>query len=272
MSNHLVPLQPGTHSGLRLQPVPGHAFASQETFIPIIIDEIGQVAREYPIVFLGKPLRPVALLGVEAGRNAYVAPDGRWLAQYLPALLRHYPFALRPLPEPAAAEPETARIHPAGQPRLALMIDDAAPCLSTTTGTPLFDGQGQLSAAIQQIAQQIQRDTLRLAATRKLVASIGEAGLLVERRITLRAQDGSERPLGGLHTIDEKALNRLDHAAFARLRDSGALPLIYASLLSWSNFQLGPIGRSHPLPPTTPAPSATPPATPSFLDGDTIRF
>ena len=268
MFKQLTPLQAQAHSRLRLKPITDYAFANQEVFVPITIDEIGHVAREYPIVFRGAQPVPVALLGVEQGHNAYVSPNGQWDARYIPALLRHYPFAVRTmLLQPGPEQQAEDRQTPPKRSRVIPLIDTAAPFWSETEGTPLFNVEGKPSSETERILRQIQHDTVRLAATRKLVSSIVEANLLVERKITIRSPDGSARQVSGIHTIDEKALNRLDHASFARLRDSGALPLIYASLLSWSNFKLGPIGRSHPLPEQAqPTPQA------SFLDGDTIRF
>lgn len=264
MFTHLTPLQAKAHSRLRLKPIADYSFASQEVFIPIIIDEIGHLAREYPIVFLGERSVPVALLGVEQGHNAYVMANGQWDARYRPALLRHYPFAVQAVPE-TPSPGQAADKTPASRSRLILLIDTSAPFWSETEGTPLFNAQGALSPETERMLQQIQRDTLRQKATRKLAASIAEAGLLVERKIAIRTQEGTERYVGGLRTIDEKALNRMDHTAFMRLRDSGALPLVYASLLSWANFKLGPIGRSHPLPAQAKPQDA-------FLAGDTLRF
>lgn len=270
MFTHLTPLQVQAHSKLCLKPVNSYEFAKDENFIPIIIDEIGQVSREYPIVFHQGLSLPVALLGVEKGQNAYVLPNGRWDAHYIPGLLRQYPFAMRPIQQQDRAKQQTddggtppERLH------MAALIDTAASCLSETEGSPLFNADGSLSVTTQGMLRKIQRDTVRLAATRKLVASIVEASLLVERKITIRSAEGSARQIGGIYTIDEKALNRLDHASFTRLRDSGALPLIYASLLSWSNFKLGPIGRSHPLPKQMQPESES---QGSFFESDTIRF
>lgn len=259
MFTQLAPLQIQAHAKLRINPISSYKFTKDEIFIPIIIDEIGEIAREYPIVFHQGLSLPVAMLGVEKGQNAYLLPDGRWAAQYVPTLLRQYPFAMRVLPPQDKTQPV--------RPQTVLLIDSAAACLSETEGAPLFAPDGGISGETQDKVRQIQRDTVRLAATRKLVASIVEAGLLVERKLTIRSAEGPARQIGGIHTIDEKALNRLDHASFARLRDSGTLPLIYASLLSWASFKLGPIGRSHPL----PAPLQPKPKT-SFLQGDTIRF
>jgi hypothetical protein len=94
-----------------------------------------------------------------------------------------------------------------------------------------------------------------------LVQAIDAAGLLVERAIRIKREGELDRQVTGIRVIDEAALNKLDDAAFNSLRKSGALPLVYASLLSWANFRQGPIGKSHPL----PLPSG-------MLDDDVIRF
>src|SRR4051812_18868479 len=59
--------------------------------------------REYPIVFVragehpqtGKPeVAPTVVFGLTQGENLFVGDGGAWQADYLPAHLRIYPFAI----------------------------------------------------------------------------------------------------------------------------------------------------------------------------------
>jgi hypothetical protein len=257
MYQTLRPLRQADHSGLCLLPVTDYSFARAEVVAPITIDEVASVAREYPIVFTQGGTWPVALMGVEKDANAYVGKDGQWLAAYIPAHIRQYPLAITRAPVQAANGAAKAQ----EQPRFVVLIDEASALLSPSEGQPLFAKDGQLAAAGQQRMRLMEQMQTRAGLTQRLVQAIDAAGLLVERAIRIQREGGTGSQVSGIRLIDEAALNKLDDAAFNALRKSGALPLVYASLLSWANFRQGPIGKSHPL----PLPSG-------MLDEDVIRF
>ncbi len=270
MHNKLVPLKAADHSAVRLQPLSDYRFASGELVAPIVVDEIADVAREYPIVFPVGSALPVALMGLEKGANAYVSPDGQWRAAYIPAHIRHYPMAITRLPEakePAAeqaanaakgaekgkkgkarAQAAQAAAEPNSETRFAVLLDIESPYVSSTEGEPIFDSKGRIVGLAQQKLRIIELLQNRAGITASLVRAIDKAGLLVERAIRIKRAGEPDRQVAGLRVIDEAALNKLDDRAFGELRKSGALPLVYASLLSWANFRQGPIGKSHPLP------------------------
>ena len=230
----LTPLNPRLHAGLHLRPSQDYGFARAMLLAPIVLDELAEVAREYAIVFPQGSELPCALLGVQEGCNAYVGPDGTWLARYVPAHIRHQPFALG-LPE-------------AGSAVAGLLVDLGSPLLGPAPGEPLFDERGAPAAALQSAIDLLQALHARQGVTRAQVQAIERAGLLVERGVEIRHADGEVHRVRGLRVIDEPALNALDTAAFDQLRRSGALPLVYAHLLSFAHLRQGPIGRAHPLP------------------------
>lgn len=232
MYKNLVPLRHQEHAGLRLQPVSGYHFARELLLAPVVIDELAEAAREYPIVFPRDAGLPAVLLGVQQGRNAYVDESGRWQAGYLPAHLRHYPFMLRRLPG-----------KDGGQGRMAVMIDADSPLWSRADGEPVFDGES-LSGAAQRAVELLSALSPRQAATRAMVEAVVRAGILVERTVRVQRPGQADARVSGLRVVDEKAFNALDDEAFAALRKSGALPLVYAHLLSWANLRQGPIGRA----------------------------
>jgi hypothetical protein len=257
MYQKLTPLKQTDHGHLRLLPIIDYSFARGELVAPIVIDEIADVAREYPIVFpVGSGL-PVALMGVETDANAYVGIDGQWLATYVPAHIRHYPMAITRVPAQAAQGEGRAQ----EEGRFVVLIDEASAILSQSEGQPLFAEDGKLAPAAEQLTRLMEQIQARSGVTQRLVQAIDAAGLLVERAIRIKREGELDRQVTGIRVIDEAALNKLDDAAFNSLRKSGALPLVYASLLSWANFRQGPIGKSHPL----PLPSG-------MLDDDVIRF
>jgi hypothetical protein len=249
-----VPLRNTDHSDLRLKAVSDYSYARDELVSPIVVDEIADVAREYPIVFPVGGVLPVALMGVETGANAYISQEGRWLANYIPSHIRQYPLAI-------------TQINPQGKgseedgPRFVVLVDEESSLVSRTEGDPIFDSNGKVTGTAQQRMRLMEQLQERSGITQRLVKAIEEAGLLVERAIRIKREGEQDRQVTGVRVINESALNKLTNPAFNKLRASGALPLVYAALLSWANFRQGPIGRSHPLPqPSDP------------FANDTIRF
>lgn len=254
MFEKLVPLDVKVHANLRLLPINNYSFARDELMAPIVIDELADVAREYPIVFpKGSPF-PVAMLGVAKGGNAYVGPNGQWLANYIPASLRQYPMVIQRLKE----QQEKTEVE---KPRFVVLLDTESPFVSQTEGEPIFDDKGQLSGLAQKKLKLSNAMQARVGATQKLMLAIEEAGLLTERVIKVKSEGVADKNIKGIRVIDEAVLNKLDDDAFNKMRASGALPLVYAALLSWANFRQGPIGKSHRLPQTSP-----------IMSEDKIRF
>ncbi len=265
MHKKLTPLKPAEHKDLRLLDITDYSFARGELIAPIVIDEIADVSREYPIVFPKGAALPVALMGMEENSNAYVGIDGRWLATYIPAHIQHYPFAITRIPDAPAevakvdqtsakgkkTKDKDATATPskaADERRYAVLLDVESPYVSATSGEPIFDAEDKLRGVAQQKVNIMNLMQNRVGITQRLVQVIDEAGLLIERAIRIRREGEADRQVSGVRVIDEAALNKLDDAAFNQLRAAGALPLVYASLLSWANFRQGPIGKSHPLP------------------------
>ena len=234
MFKNYVPLTFADHRNLKVFETNDYSFAKSETMVPIVYDEMADIAREYPIIFPSNDSGlPCALLGLESGRNSYVADDGRWLATYMPAHVRRYPFML------------TGTKNQSGEDRFVVLFDPNAGHFKDPNGHQVFMPDGKPTQHMENrfaLLQQMQKVTPR---TIELVNALDDAGILVERTITVRASDQT-RQITGFRMVDEKILNALDDAAFLALRRSGALPLVYAHLLSWANLRQGPIAGRYP--------------------------
>lgn len=254
MYQKLTPLKQSEHASLRLKSSTSYTFAREEVVAPFVIDEVADVAREYPIVFpLNGPL-PAALMGVRQNANAYVGRDGQWLAGYVPAHIRHYPLAMVRIPDAQGA----AAAAPAGPDatRFAVLLDVGSSLVTEAEGEPIFDTDGKLTGTAQQKVRLMDQMQSRAGTTRRMVAAIEAAGLLAERALRVQRVGEPASQVKGLRVIDEAALNQLDDAAFGRLRHAGALPLVYAALLSLSNLRRGPMARSGSAPQSRLAKSA----------------
>lgn len=219
---------------MQLQVRQPYYFASQQMLVPVMASEMGQVAREYAVVFSDMAgTLPLALLGARKGENAYVRPSGHWAARYVPAHIRRYPFVLA---EHAPAEGANGSAD-----RRMLMVDADAPQLVFEGGLALFESDGAPSALLKRVQDMLvmlERDSDR---TLKLMAEIEAAGLLAEQLVELPQRQGPTLALKGLRLVDKDKLAALTPNTLHALQQSGALHLVYAHLLSLSNLRDGPL-------------------------------
>ena len=203
--------------------------------MPIVFDEMADIAREYPIIFpTNDSGLPCALLGLETGQNAYVADDGRWLGTYIPAHIRRYPFMLA----------NTGKTE-GDKESFVVVFDPEASHFKDPNGYQVFKPDGKPTQHMENRFALLQEMQKRIPRTIELVKSLETSGLLIERTVTVKKADQTQQ-VTGFRVVDEKALNELPEDAFLELRRMGVLPLIYAHLLSWANFRQGPIAGKYP--------------------------
>ncbi|WP_372614474.1 SapC family protein [Halomonas sp.] len=175
--------------------------------------------------------------------NELTSTQAYWLERYVPAHVRRYPFVL------AKVSMSAAELDEKGQ-QYAVQFDAAARHFERPDGHPLLDDQGKPTSVlknIQKVLMTLEQDQQR---TERQVAQLDAAGLLVERSIQVNpagntANDSEDKShqLSGLRVVSEKALARLDADTLVSLRDSGALALVYAHLVSLTNLQDGVIAK-----------------------------
>lgn len=237
-------LNPKDHSQLTLAETSDYSFAADRMFIPIVLSEIADVAREYPLVFISDQPMPVALTGVEKGLNAYVAEDGSWRAHYIPGSIQSYPFTLGAMPDKPA--------------EFAIVFDPEAEQLASPAGAPLFDSQNKPMANLRKRMDLLTKMKKAEPVTRQMVKELRESGLLVDRAIRINRPDGEDSQITGIQVIDETKFNALSGEEFLALRDKGLLPLIYSHLLSMANLRQGVIAGKYPDLAARPEPQADP--------------
>jgi hypothetical protein len=189
--------------------------------------EFADLCKEFPLVFMragqdaaGKPLvAPMAVFGLADAENLFVE-DGRWLADYMPSMLRTYPFA-------------TARVD---DERHAVCIDRGAPVWSETEGTPLFEPDGQPSALLRDMQGVLDRLEGEMARTRAACDRLLAHDLLAEKRFDATLPDGQKLSVGGFLAVDETKLAALGDAAVLELYRSGVLALITLHQISLGNM------------------------------------
>jgi hypothetical protein len=247
------------HGQKRWQRYVSYAFAKGQAVAPLGVSELSIAIMSLPIAFVreNEAYVPVAVLGLEPGKNLYVALNGRWVGQYVPASLRGYPFAL----------------VRSGEQMVMCVDEESGLVIDGPSGELMFDEQGQPTAAIRGVLDflnKVEQDRLRTAA---ICAVLEKSGCIRPWEITHKFDVSNERKIEGLYQVDESALNALSDEAFLELRQSGALLLAYGQLLSMQHLQaLGQLADAHAKA-AAPLPIKGDELDLSFLaDGDTLSF
>jgi len=210
--------------------------------------EFADASRDFPIVFVsagndpdGTPqLAPVAVFGLGAQENLYLADDRSWRGGYMPAVLRLYPFCI-------------ARVD---NERFAICVDQAWPGVNLDRGEPIFADDGQptpLMTAVQGQLEQLEHEVQR---TRVFCQKLRELDLLRDMRFDAKLPDGQTFTVDGFFTVDEARLNQLSDAVLVDLQRTGQLGLVHAHLISLGNMRRLADWRA--LRVAVPAPTAAP--------------
>ena len=221
-----VVLNRDDHKDLRLKPADA-SFAAGNQSVPLVAGEFPEAALEYPIVFAksneGRWMS-LALTGLQVGRNAFVNEQGHWMARYVPASVRRYPFILA---QGGQADD--------GQEQLALAADMAAPHLGEI-GERLFDEQGEPTELARNVMALLADFQQQAARTHALGQALDEVQLLTQQNLQVRLGDGHEATVEGVWIVDEAKLRALADDKVLAWFKGGELAAIHAHMLSLRNL------------------------------------
>lgn len=223
----LVPISRETHASMRVSPLRSFDFAAQMTAVPVFGGELIQFSHEIPVILIadGDGFTPAALCGVSAGENLLIDDQGRWMGSNIPNIWKRGPFRL-------------ARVEGGEEEKLVLCLDDESPLVNHAEGQPLFDETGAPSPLLNAASALLGQMEHEMRATRKICAALHQLGMIVPWSLEIPQGDGTSRRVSDLYQVDEAKIAKLSAEDLAALRDLGALPLIYAHLLSLSKISL----------------------------------
>lgn len=198
-------------------------FLRRSNAIPVTFTEFPAVCHHYPIAFVGTgaDILPVAVLGLKAGQNLFVTPEGRWQeGSYYPAYGRRHPFCM-------------ARVAGAAAEQRLVCVERAA---LDEQGVALFDAAGQPAPAWQRINSLLEEYEADLERTRELCGILARLNLL--EPMAVQAVPAHQAPfhLDGMLRIAEQRLAALRADDLRLLLRKGVMGRIYAHLLSLDLF------------------------------------
>lgn len=226
-----VPLDNVQHRQLRVAlPVTDWAPAARLNAIFVCATEFTDVGREYPVVFVrvGKEpdgrdqVAPVAVLGVTQDQNLYL--DGaRWRGEYIPAVLRSYPFCIGRVDEQSFAicvDMSWGGVQPAGG-----------------DGQALFEGDGKAAPLLLELQRHFELLEGEIQRTRQVGARLLELDLLRDMRFDATLPDGRTHTVDGFLTVDQEKAQNLPDAVVGELHRSGVLGMIQLHWASLGNMR-----------------------------------
>lgn len=218
---HIHVVAKARHAHKRWQRYTSYAHTAADAVAHLVLPELSRACMAMPIGFMATKggLAPVAIQGLEPGKNLFVAHDGQWLADYIPAAYRSYPFVL------GATED--------GKPVLCVIENSGL--LSDTVGEPFFDDRGEPAAFLKKVLDFMVQVSIRRRATQRICSVLQKHDLIVPWPFE-RQTDAGVQMVDGLHRVDRGALNALSADAFQELRAAGALPALYCHLLSMQHL------------------------------------
>lgn len=222
---NLIPLSSDLHLGWGLNERADMAFSRDTHAIPITVDEFVSAQRHYPIVFSsGDNSVPLALVGLEEGKNMFIAADGNWKAgAYIPAYLRRHPFML-------------AKLNPDAD-VLSLVFDDSWGLVAEDGAQKLFDGTDPADTTknILQFCEQFEQ---AIARTRSFMEEIEKLGLLMDGQAQIQ-NPGMAQPatFSGFRMVDETKLQNIRGDQARKMVQNGMMGLVYAHLFSLSQIR-----------------------------------
>jgi len=223
---NIVPLNKEVHGNWSIEAVSNYKHTSETNSLYIAAIEFIKAASEYPIVFgmgTDESVFPVVILGLRKNENLYINKKGEWLANYIPAYVRRYPFILA--------------IDENVSDKFTVCVDSECPGFNNKgEGTRLFDEDGNESDLLKNSVEFLKEYQNHIQLTTLFCNNIKELGLLEPMKADVKMADGEEISLGGFMGINREKLKALDSETMENLVKTDQMELIYAHLISLGNI------------------------------------
>jgi len=223
MYKNLVLLDKEEHKNLKINPIQNLFFAKNLNFIPTLAQEISHISTAFPVVFTGdeKPsLVTLVGLGVD---NLAINQEGKWITSYVPAMLRKYPFHL-------AATQENLD-------NKVILIDEDSELFSTTTGTALFNENGEAGESLENAKKFLIGFEQQAVSTAAIIATIVKADILEDREIAVGEGEDKKILVNGFKIIDTEKLYALSDDILADWARKGILRFIDEHVKSLAHIE-----------------------------------
>jgi hypothetical protein len=223
-----VPLNREQHNGYGVTPVAKpFEFMRKAHFLPLTAAEFGAAAASYPIIFAGDDRSPLAVMGIRTEENLFVT-DGLFNSDfYMPAFARRYPFVLA---------------NDQSNDRFVVCVDEKANCVTNKEPAQKFftgDDTSTFTKEAFEFLQNFERDR---QATTAMIQELKDLDVFEPKDMHFQGQQadgspGERQKIADYFAVSEEKLRNLPADKIKSLADRGIMAVIYAHLISLSNWQ-----------------------------------
>src|SRR6201991_3549105 len=219
------PLTPELHGKLGVKRLNGpFQFAKAGHAIPLTVGEFPVAAVTGPIIFVGDEKLPLSVMGLNAGDNMFLRPEGLFEpGVYIPAYVRRYPFVF--------ANDDSNQ-------QMVLCVDRDAEFVVEGGDLPFFNADGQPSdytKSCMEFCDSFEQERQRTMSFVQILKDLDLFELKTANFTppTMEGQPPAEpQKIAEYFGVSEEKLNQLPAEKFIELRENGALAQIYAHLIS----------------------------------------
>ena len=225
--NNILPLNTEEHKDLRLKIDNNFSTFSNTNALPIAGVEFIEASREHAIAFINyqdEGIIPVYILGLRDNENLLLDDNNNWKYRYVPAFVRRYPYIM---------------VEPDKDGKSVVCIDADYEGINDPKGELIFtqkDGETKPTERLEAAMEMLNDFNAQLTRTREFTKRLEEYDLLKEISPQINLADGREFSIGGIYTIDEEKLLKLEDKKALTLYRSGEMAWIYNHLASISNL------------------------------------
>ena len=225
--NNILPLNTEEHKDLRLKIDNNFSIFSNTNALPIAGVEFIEASREHAIAFINyqeEGIIPVYILGLRDNENLLLDDENNWKYRYIPAFVRRYPYIM---------------VEPNEDGNSVVCIDADYEGINHPDGELIFtkkDGEIKPTPQLEAAMDMLKDFNAQLTRTREFTKRLEEYDLLKEISPQINLADGREFSIGGIYTIDEEKLLKLEDEKALTLYRSGEMAWIYNHLASISNL------------------------------------
>lgn len=226
-----VPLDKNVHAKTRVLTGRGEQFGENKHLVPIIADEVNNLALEYPICFIKNNATGQfglqVMLGFEPEENLFLEGEN-WQATYIPLHLLRQPFMV-------AVNVEEGTLPSADNTVITINMESTR--VQQEQGEALFDEQGNASPFLDNINHMLSNLVNGMVRTDKFIETLLAHQLIEEVHVNVTFEGEQPKRFEGIYTVSEKTLTELDAKTLQQLNSKGYLQACYVILASMGNMQ-----------------------------------
>jgi hypothetical protein len=219
------------HKDLKIDTRPAVSKNNDVNRSVIYVTEIGELHKEFPLVFYKHPeggqTQLHAILGLEKDENLFMDTQG-WTSRFVPALLARGPFSL-------GFKKAENQDEPASAPVICIDMDD--PRVNRENGEEVFLQFGGEAPYLSYVKKSLQIIEGGLQFDKTLFTLAESMELLEPVSIQIKLSNVEEVNFSDYYTVNQEKLAQLDGESLAKLNQYGVLSLLYFVLSSMGNFQ-----------------------------------